>query len=257
MYLEGDWDIFEGQVFNEWRRDKHVITEIGYPLKLCKKVIGFDWGYAAPGCAIWIAITPENQFGVSRAFVYRELYQNKKTPEEWAQAIKSFTSVEPVNYLVLPHDCYVKEGRESIAEVFRRIIGIAQRPARTLQKDARKNRVAITHNYLAVAEDGKPQLQVHINCKNLIRTLPELIYSQSNPEDVDTDGEDHAYDALSIALMTHLQHTLESGPVKAEMKNKTDIQHFPHDEKGEIIGFDLDKFKEEMKFPQKRNWEYT
>lgn len=39
-------------------------------------------------------------------------------------------------------------------------------------------------------------------CQNLIRTLPALTYSKRNVEDVDTDQEDHAYDAFRYMLMS-------------------------------------------------------
>jgi hypothetical protein len=38
------------------------------------------------------------------------------------------------------------------------------------------------------------------NCRNLIHTLPALVYSRSHPEDIDTDAEDHAVDALRYGL---------------------------------------------------------
>ncbi len=34
-------------------------------------------------------------------------------------------------------------------------------------------------------------------CPGLARTLPALQYSRTDPEDVDSNGEDHAYDALA------------------------------------------------------------
>ena len=38
--------------------------------------------------------------------------------------------------------------------------------------------------------------------KYLIETLPSLPPSPTNPEDVDTDGPDHAYDSLRYFLMS-------------------------------------------------------
>lgn len=35
----------------------------------------------------------------------------------------------------------------------------------------------------------------------MIRTLPNLVYSNSRVEDVDTEGEDHLYDVLRYVLM--------------------------------------------------------
>jgi hypothetical protein len=37
-------------------------------------------------------------------------------------------------------------------------------------------------------------------CNNLIRTLPALPYDKVKQEDIDTDAEDHVYDALRYAL---------------------------------------------------------
>ncbi len=219
--MEGDWDIFEGQVFSEWRDQYHVLKHIDYPLNLCKRIICFDWGYNAPGCALWLAFTPENRFGISRCFVYRELYQNGKTPEEWADDINKYTLVEKVDYMVLPHDCFNKTGGyQSIANVFFNKLGISIVKGRTLEKDARLNRVAVTHGYLSFARDQRPYMQIHASCTNTIRTLPELVYDKNMVEDVDSDGEDHSYDALSLGLMTAVTLGDTAGPVKSMGKEK-------------------------------------
>ena len=52
----------------------------------------------------------------------------------------------------------------------------------------------------ALRSDGCPGLIVFRNCHNLIRTLPTLPYSKTNPEDVADCVEDHAYEALRIGL---------------------------------------------------------
>lgn len=44
-------------------------------------------------------------------------------------------------------------------------------------------------------------MQVFDTCKHFIRTIPALVYSQSDVEDIDTDCEDHIYDAIRYALM--------------------------------------------------------
>jgi hypothetical protein len=42
--------------------------------------------------------------------------------------------------------------------------------------------------------------KVFKSCKNLIRTLPALCYSKSQPDDVDNEAEDNCYDALRYGL---------------------------------------------------------
>jgi hypothetical protein len=48
--------------------------------------------------------------------------------------------------------------------------------------------------------DGLPGMVIFKTCTNLIRTLPSLPYSTTNPEDVADNTEDHAYETLRIAL---------------------------------------------------------
>ena len=47
-------------------------------------------------------------------------------------------------------------------------------------------------------ENGKaidvPMIQVYSTCTEFIRTIPTLIVDPTNPEDIDTNGEDHIYD---------------------------------------------------------------
>ena len=45
-------------------------------------------------------------------------------------------------------------------------------------------------------------LYVFDHCKHMIRTLPQLRYDVTYPEDVDTRQEDHLYDSLKYFLMS-------------------------------------------------------
>lgn len=260
--MEGDWEIFEGQVFSEWRYRLHVPTHFDYPPDACRKIICFDWGFNAPGCALWLAFTPENHLGVSRCYVYRELYQNQKTPEQWASDIKSMTGQEQIDWMVLPHDAFAKgheNARDSIAHIFNRMLGYSIIPGRTLEKDARQKRLAVTHNWLGVARDGRPYLQVHPNCLNLIRTLPELVYDKNHIEDVDTEGEDHAYDALSLGLMSWGHAPKEAGIVKpVTLEEIRQARKFwKQDDAGSIQSPDFwDSFKEAVQKGPSKSWEY-
>lgn len=238
MWRMGDWDVMAGQAFSEWNYDDHVVPFVTYPLEVCDKIICFDWGYTAPGCAYWIAFAPENAQGVRRAFVYREIYQSGKTPDEWAREIKYYTRNESVKYMVLPHDCYAtKTSNTTIADTFKDVLNrnVPERyrvriiPAATLNRGARITRKAIMHQYLSIAPDGRPYVQFDESCSNAIETLPSLIIDESNPEDIDTTGDDHAYDAISTGLMTyHQQNPINPAarklvmPIKAKKTWQTD-----------------------------------
>lgn len=209
----GDWSIFVGQVFSNFRPDTHIIKKLPVPLKDCKKIIGFDWGYNAPGAAVFVAVTPENQWGVKHYYVYREIYQNKTTPEDWAKQIKMFAEIDEIDYMVLPHDCYDdKYGVLTIEKTLKEIC--VDRKGNPLLKFIRGNSgtrasrhqsVAIMQELLTASESEPvskrhPRLQFLERNREILRTLPLLVYDENDIEDIDTDGEDHLYDALTLAL---------------------------------------------------------
>lgn len=57
------------------------------------------------------------------------------------------------------------------------------------------------HYRLAFNEKGFPAFQSFHTCKHFIRTIPNLVYSKLYVEDVDSKGEDHAYDECRYLLM--------------------------------------------------------
>ena len=58
------------------------------------------------------------------------------------------------------------------------------------------------HYRFAFDDNGYPMMYVFRNCKAFIRTIPILQYSEHKPEDLDTDGEDHAADEARYFLMS-------------------------------------------------------
>jgi hypothetical protein len=63
--------------------------------------------------------------------------------------------------------------------------------------------LARVHDYMkGIAADGRPLLLVFSTCADWIRTIPLLIVDEKNQEDIDTDGEDHAYDDTRYFLMS-------------------------------------------------------
>jgi len=55
--------------------------------------------------------------------------------------------------------------------------------------------------FLRVPDEGRPYLVFTSNCINCIETIPNLVKSNKNPEDVNTEGDDHAADAIRYGLM--------------------------------------------------------
>ena len=57
------------------------------------------------------------------------------------------------------------------------------------------------HYRLQFDEIGEPMFQVFATCTNFIRTVPTLVYSDTDVEDVDTRQEDHLYDQWRYVCM--------------------------------------------------------
>ena len=62
------------------------------------------------------------------------------------------------------------------------------------------------HYRLAFQADGRPMLQVFNTCKHFIRTIPNLVYSESNVEDLlageDLNGAEGVKDPSCLAMTT-------------------------------------------------------
>ena len=59
------------------------------------------------------------------------------------------------------------------------------------------------HEYLKQpTPESRPRLLIFNTCPNLIKELQNIPLSKTNPEDVDTHAQDHAYDALRYLIMS-------------------------------------------------------
>lgn len=194
MYLDGNWGVFEGQFFTEWDPSKHTIDDFEIP-KTWKRWIAGDYGYRAPSAVYWLAESPEGNI-----FVYRELYQAGLTASDLALKVLEMTPEnEGISLVLFDPACWNRTYDKSIADVFMENGLFAVK--------ANNNRIAganLFRERLKVKKDGlgeHPTLQILKSCEHAIRTIPVLIHSKNQPEDVDSDGEDHAYDAIRYGIM--------------------------------------------------------
>lgn len=95
--LYGDWDAYQGQVFDEFRDRKfedepenalHVVEPFEIPSWWPRIVVG-DWGFAAMTWVGFAAISPSK-----RVYIYRELHWVKTKIAEWAPIVKHFIDAE-------------------------------------------------------------------------------------------------------------------------------------------------------------------
>ena len=191
--LEGDWDVAEGAAFTEFSKSMHVSEPFNIPEGWARIRSG-DYGYSSPSCILWGAIDWDNNI-----WIYRELYVKGFTGERLGDTIAEMEREDPqMQHAVLDSSCWNKTGLgPSIAET------MIRRGVRWIPAD--RNRMAgkiEVHRRLACDDYGNPRVHIFSHCNNLIRTLPTLPLSKTNPEDVDTKADDHAYDALRYMVMS-------------------------------------------------------
>ena len=203
QFLEGDWDAFEDSAFPEFNKSIHVVDPFEVP-KGWQKFRAADWGYSSPACVLWFAIDYDNNL-----WIYRELYTKKITADVFARKVLELEKGEYIRYGVLDASTWAKRGDigPSIAETMVQQ-GCRWRPSDRTPKSRISGKLEI-HKRLKPSENEKkePGLRIFSSCRNLIRTLPILPLDESNPEDINTDVEDHAYDALRYGCMSRPMHT--------------------------------------------------
>ena len=213
-WLYGKWDIFEGQVFEEWtdsqdhyqdRIHTHVIEPFEIP-KSWKILRGFDWGYTKPFSVGWYAVDHDN-----RIYRIKELYGCTGTANEGVRW--TTTEVAEAIRQIEEHDINLRG---------RKIRGIADpaifdsQTGRSIADDMEKSRIYFDkadhsriagkmqcHYRLHFDEAGIPMFYCFNTCKEFIRTIPLLMYDDKKVEDIDTELEDHIYDEWRYVMMEY------------------------------------------------------
>ncbi|MBP0985554.1 MAG: phage terminase large subunit [Oscillospiraceae bacterium] len=219
--LNGDWDSFEGQVFKEFVNDPehyadrkwtHVIEPFKIP-ETWPRFFGFDHGYSRPFSCGWYAMEP----GTDCLIRYKEWYGCKPrqanigielTPVQIADGILEREEQEIKDNVrilrVADPAIFDKSRGDSVADQMSPgYMGRRQGVLFNRGDHARIPGKMQVHERLRFGADGLPKLQVFNTCKEFIRTVPTLPYSQKKPEDIDSDAEDHIYDELRYVCMDH------------------------------------------------------
>ena len=231
MWLEGDWDVASGMVFEEFRNDPdhyldrqwtHVIEPFEIP-DSWKIYRGFDFGYNKPFSCQWFAVDTD---GV--VYNILELYGCQKdvngedianvgvkwTPQKMFSEIHKIESEH--RWLkgkqiigIADPACWNSETGESVADTAAKY--------QVFFNKGDNNRLSgwmQMHYRLAFDENGFPMMYIFKNCKSFIRTIPLMMYDEHKPEDIDSDLEDHNLDSCRYFLM--------SRPIKPRMAVKPD-----------------------------------
>ena len=238
--LNGDWDSFEGQVFTEFRNDPshytdrkwtHVIEPLpdGIPLDW-PRYFSFDHGYSRPFSCLWWACDPRGAL-----YLYKEWPGVKPrqanvglelSPRQIAEGILAREADEINNNLTIIRTAdpaiFDRSRGDSVADQMAPD-GVRKGVVFNKGDNTRMAGKMQLHERLRFDAEGRPMIYIYNTCTNWLRTVPNLPYSQTKPEDVDTEAEDHDYDATRYELMDH--------PVAAKSKPPRQPHQFdPYEE---------------------------
>ena len=196
-FLDGDWDLFSGQYFGEFKREIHVCEPFVIPEHWNRY---FVCDYGLDMCAgLWIARDEQG-----RAYVYKEVYESGLIISEAAKRFLEVNGDDKVKIKYAPPDLQnrQKDTGKSAFDIFH------QHGITFIVSD--NNRIAgwqETKEWLKVYETrheqtGEPymtsSLKIFSNCKNLIRCIPAVQHDEKDPNDVAKDPHEltHITDAL-------------------------------------------------------------
>lgn len=230
-WLEGDWDIFEGQFFEDFRPNPDVkkavaegttVEKLRQERRWCHVIEPFDLNV---GEARGWNIMRSYDFGYGKPFslgywavdydgtLYRimEMYGCTKTPNEgvkWSpdEQFKRMAELERTHPWL--------KGRHIVDSVADPAIWDSSR-GESIAETAMKYGIYFTpgdnqripgwmqvHYRLQFDDNGYPRMYIFNNCKAFIRTIPLMMYSETKPEDLNTDLEDHVADEVRYMCMS-------------------------------------------------------
>jgi hypothetical protein len=239
-WLEGDWTVITGAFFPEFSA-QHVLAPFSIPDDWTR-FRAMDWGSARPFSVGWYAIaqdaheTPQGLIPRGALVKYREWYGAsepnvglKLTAEEVADGILARERGDRIAYAVADPAAFSQDGGPSIIERMDRQGCKLWRRAdnkRTAQLGALGGWDQLRARLKG--EDGRPMIYFFATCVDTIRTLPALQHDETKPEDVDTEGEDHAGDETRYACM--------SRPYVRTVTEKKPDRHMYEGRNGMIVG---------------------
>ena len=230
----GDWDIYDGMFFPEFKRSLHVIE----PFKIDEhwdRYIALDYGLDM-FAVLFIAIDTKG-----KAYIYNEIHKSDLIVSEACQTLKSYMRGNKFKHIFAPPDLWNRnrDTGKSTAEVFMQN-GVVLTQAGNNRESGwlavkewlkvRKVRHEQTGELIEVSD-----ISIFSNCLNLIRCLPQLQHDEKNPNDVATEPHEitHITDALRYFCVSRVSPS--KAPIKKQNTFNFDIEKPLNKDYGEEI----------------------
>lgn len=206
----GDWDIYDGMFFPEFKRRIHIIEPFVIP-NHWNRYIAMDYGLDM-FAVLFFAIDTKG-----KAYVYNEIHKSNLIVSEARQVLKSVMRQYKYKYIYAPPDLWNRnrDTGKSTAELFYEGgIELAKASNNRISgwlnvKEWLKIRKIKNEQTGELYEDS--DLKIFSNCINLIKYLPQLQRDEKDPNDVATEPHEptHITDALRYFCVSRIAPTKE------------------------------------------------
>lgn len=218
--LFGSWDIFEGQFFEDWNPDVHVIRKENYldytQLRQFEILGGLDYGNIT---VLYLAAKDYH----GNVIVFDELYFDNVSRETKIQKTKEFLSIRNMynTGIIADTNMWVPDAfdkAEQLSPAMEYMKRDHKSPGLKLIKvsktspNNKRYRIACNDavkdglSYIMDDKTGiilkQPKFKVYERCVHFIETFPALVVSQIDPEDIEKDQPDHCYDGFKYLYMS-------------------------------------------------------
>lgn len=199
--LDGDWGVMPDQAFSDWRRERIVVPATVELAPTWARHGGLDYGWTSP--SVFIAAARDND---GRIWLYRELKMYQTPERKQARNIlgtgsgvreiaadpsmwgKSGSHLPPADLFAIEGCFLVKADNDRIGGKGRVHTYLSQAPACSYHR--------------SLGWDVCPMLHVLDGTADyLLKSMEDLPRDPRKPEDVDTNADDHGYDALRYLVM--------------------------------------------------------
>ena len=203
-WLEGDWNVFEGQFFTEWNEEHHVVNPFKIPPHWYK-FGGLDLGGTRehPTVMLKLAQDPETL----TVYVYDETTIIGSL-EVVMDEIKSFQKTDPVDIIYADPDMWKTKIKTRESDVTPGLMMLNEGMPAIPADNTRVTGWYVVKSWMHWTSQKPSKLKIFANCYETIRTIPLMMFntkSGSNLDMMDMPNDDYA-DALRYALVSGIQY---------------------------------------------------
>lgn len=201
--LEGDWSAITGQFFPEFGYPLRFVSIALSELRQCRIERWIDWGYEKPGVCCWVAIFPSGHCHTFMEYRFDHTIASSVAihiRDITKDLLKRIGGASRISKSIADPSMFGIDGHvgESYADTFRRVGGVNC----TRGDNQRVLGWGRMRHWLANDSTGRPWWTVDpINCPYTKRTIGSLVSDKTDPEDLNTDGEDHSADCHRYGFM--------------------------------------------------------